>query len=263
MEETTSEAVADEQPISEPEVSEGNPETEPAEQEGHSDEAQSADEDPPQESSDGGYEKRYKDLQAEFTRRTTEQAELNKRLESYGGLETLENTLRFIQQDKDFQELIQQKSQPQEPQYDEDTKKALDIVDQRAQKVVEDIVNRQVAPWINKIREREMSGIMTKMDDAYDNWRDYRSDMAELARALPTETQMNPTYEDMEDLFVRAVRKKGDLGKIGAKFYEKNLAAKKSKSTGKPNTAAQGKMPKPSSMLEALRQASEATGVKI
>jgi hypothetical protein len=84
--------------------------------------------------------KSYKELQAEFTKRTQKQAELEaslKQLDAYGGIDNLVQSIQYMRSDPDFQKYVLSKQQKNElgvdtTDMDNETKEALGLVDKIA-----------------------------------------------------------------------------------------------------------------------------------
>ena len=72
------------------------------------------------------------------------------------------------------------------------------------------------------------------MDTKYGaEWRDMQNEMLGLAKRLPTETQDNPSFEDINDLYILALSRSGKLDEMAVRRYEKYPQGTESKITRK------------------------------
>ena len=104
---------------------------------------------------------------------------------------------------------------------------------------------------------------MKTMDTKYGaEWRDMQNEMLSLAKRLPTETQDNPSFEDINDLYILALSRSGKLDDMAVARYEKTLREQKAKSQEKPNSSV-GKpnTVKATTIQEAFAQAKASEGL--
>ena len=207
--------------------------------------------------------KSYKEIQGKFTKTSQENAEIRKQMETivkqaerYGGIEQLFNTANQLSNNPQFQEWIQR--QQMGGQYDEETMNALNLVRNIATNVVKQEIQQamktQVEPLANTYKEQNIMRLFGKMDEKYGaEWREMSAEMNESAGEFPIAKLDNPTLDDLEDLYMRALRKTGKFDDFAAKSYEKRLKDKKDKATGIPasSPAGTGKTPKPKNIHEA------------
>ena len=175
-------------------------------------------------------------------------------LDQYGGLEGITKWAEYLSNNSEFADFVKaqqdalnqpegQQSQEDLSQYDEDTRKALELVDQRAQAIADqrlaEAMAQRVDPIANKYKEENLQASISKMDETYgEDWHEARDTMAKLANELPAELQDNPNFEALDDLFWKAMRIDGKRDDFAAKLYSKKLEKAKSHSTERPASTA-------------------------
>lgn len=182
--------------------------------------------------------KSYKSIQKEYTKAQ----ETLKRLEKYGGPDQLAQWADYLSSSNEFAEWV--KSQQNRnvlgtPEVDEEQQKALDAVRKIAESIVDqrvkDLYQKEVAPLSETYKQQMLQSHFTNMDKTYgEDWHELRDVMSELSEQLPQKVQDQPTYEDIEDLYFKALRKTGKMQTYAKKMYEKELSAKKAKSVERP-----------------------------
>ena len=76
------------------------------------------------------------------------------------------------------------------------------------------------------------------MDTKYGaEWREMQNDMLSLAKKLPEAVQNNPSFDDINDLYILSLHHSGKADEMAAKRYEKSLLEQKAKSQEKPLSA--------------------------
>jgi hypothetical protein len=206
--------------------------------------------------------KSYKKLQGEYSR---VQNEIVKKFEPFGGPEQVLQWTEYLANNPDFAQWVaQQKSKTvlgvDESQLDDQTKSALKAVREIAKSVVDEEVGRirrtEIAPLNEAAKQQLIGSHFDTMDKQYGaEWHEMRDLMSELSENLPQETQDRPTFDDVEDLYFKALRKSGKLESYAAKKLQKTIAEKKGKATDKPTGAGESKPAKATSIAEAFRLA--------
>jgi len=207
--------------------------------------------------------KSYKELQTTYGK-TNEQL---KALEQFGGVDGAKQALDYIMNDPEFSSLIEARSKGEAPvqeEYDEDTRRALELVEKIADKKNQDFYSRHVAPIVEKAQRESLDKAAKDMDGKYEGWREYNQDMIELAKKEAAQgISREPNLETMEELYLKAVLKRGDFEKVAAQSYQKVLAQKKKLSTDKPESPPKGADKKPSTLMESLMAAQKKHGVSL
>jgi len=208
--------------------------------------------------------KQYKDLQREYGKLT----ETMKEFESFGGANQVLAWTRYLSANPDFAQWVtQQKSKNSlgidESQLDEQSKAALDTVRRIAKVVVDEEVGRirqhEIAPLNEQAKQSLIAAHFDKMDSAYgDEWHEMRDMMSELSEGLPETMQDQPTFEDIEDLYFKALRRSGRLESYAASKLQKRIDEKKTKATDKPVSTGQNAPARAKSIAEAFEQAKTA-----
>ena len=206
----------------------------------------------------------YKSLQAEFTK----EKGISKKFEQFGGADQVLQWTEYLARNPDFAAWITaQKTKNalgiDESTLDENSRAALDTVRKIARSVMEDEVNRirrtEIAPLTEAAKQSALESHFAKMDREYgDEWHEMRDLMSELSESLPDIVLDNPTFEDMEDLYFKALRKANKLEAYAGKKLQKQIDTKKGKATDKPGATGET-APKPAnSIKEAFEQAKQA-----
>jgi len=204
--------------------------------------------------------KSYKHLQAEFTK----EKGVSKKFEAYGGADQVLQWTQYLINNPDFANWItSQKTKNalgiDESTLDDQSKAALDAVRKIAKSVVQDEVNR-VRKEMAPISEAQSAALLethfAKMDKEYgEDWHEMRDLMSELSENLPEHTLSNPKFEDVEDLYFKALRKTGKLEAYAEKKLQKKMDNKKGKSTDKPGATGETAPKRANSIKEAFEQA--------
>jgi hypothetical protein len=190
--------------------------------------------------------KSYKELQSEFGKRneTLKQLEANiKAFDRFGGQEHMLKIANYLSSNPRFAQWIASEQQKNvlgvnESDMDEETKKAIGIVQNVAEKIadrkVREALKSEVAPIADNLREQMFDKAFNAMDKKYDNWREMQDEMADLSDEMPEKRRNNPSFDDIEGLYFEALRKTGKMDDYAAKMYERKLTDKKNKSVEKP-----------------------------
>lgn len=211
--------------------------------------------------------KSYKELQKEYSRI---QNEIVKKFEPFGGPEQVLQWTNYLANNPDFAQWVtQQKTKSalgiDENQLDDQSKAALETVRKIARQVVADEVGKirsqDIAPISEAHKQQLLESHFVKMGDKYgDDWHEMRDIMSELSEDLPESIQDRPKFEDIEDLYFKALRKTGKLNSYAEKLHKQKLTEKKSKATDKPTSASES-APRPSkSIAEAFAEAKRVHG---
>jgi hypothetical protein len=210
--------------------------------------------------------KSYKSLQAEYTRIK----EGEKRFEPYGGSDKLAQWAEYLQNNPRFAEWVKNEQGRnamgiKEGDLDEDQQKALDAVRRIAESVVDARVRQEikekVAPLSEAYKQQTLERHFSKMDELYGKeWHELRDTMSEMSEHLPEKSQDNPQFEDVEDLYFKALRKSGKFDSYAAKQHEKKIQSKKAMSSDRPSTAAGSAPIKSKSIKEAFEAAKRQHG---
>lgn len=209
----------------------------------------------------------YKELQGQFTKVSQSASDLEKIVAKFGGMDNVLQHMEFLSGNERFGDWLKGERQREltggEPgsELDEETKKALGIVENVADERINRAIHDRVDPLAEQLKGMLLEKTMGLMDDKHgDSWRKYGEDMKELSTSLPQSVQDNPSVKDMEALYYRALSETGDIEKVMRAKYEANLQDKKSKSIIPPG-APQSIAPKKSTnMAEALGNAEKLLG---
>lgn len=211
--------------------------------------------------------KSYKELQREYSK---VQNEIVKKFEPYGGAEQVLQWTNYLSNNPDFAHWVaSQKTKTalgiDESQLDDNTKAALDAVRKIAKTVVDEEVGRLRQQEIAPLNESQTQELIDRHFEAMDKkhgeeWREMQDLMSELSEALPDSIQSRPTFEDMEDLYFKALRKANKLDTYAANKLQKKINEKKGKSTDKPASAGESTPKTATSIAEAFAQAKQAHG---
>ena len=208
--------------------------------------------------------KSYKSLQSEYTKAQ----EAVKKLEKYGGPDQLVQWADYLSNNQEFANWVQSQQNKnilgvKEDEMDDATKQALDTVRKlsraEAEAIVRDVMKKEIAPLSEGYKQQIIEKHFETMDTKYGKeWHEMRDTMSELSSELPQNVQDRPTYEDMEDLYFKALRKTGKMETYAKKMYAKELESKKSKATERPSQAPQSGDKQYSSIQEAFAAAKRA-----
>src|SRR5512139_3162289 len=188
--------------------------------------------------------KSYKSLQGEYTK--VQQA--IKKLEKYGGPDQIAQWADYLQNNPRFAEWVQKEQMAKstgldDAEMDDATKKAYEtvrkIADTATDMKVRQVLQNEIAPLAEAHKQLILEKHFSTMDDKYGKeWNEMRDMMSELSEELSQRAQNNPTIDDIEDLYFKALRKSGKFDAFAAKQYQKKLTDKKAKSTDKPGSPA-------------------------
>lgn len=215
--------------------------------------------------------KAYKSLQGEYTKGQQSSKALSDSLAPYGGPEKMAQWAQYLSKNQSFANWVKSEQQKQSlgtqgdpnSEVDEDTQKALGIVNRVATQTVDRLYQDKVAPIENALKQERLEDNMSKMDEdpVYSNWRDYQDQMADIAETLPASMQDNPSQKDLQNIYWMAVRDSGNFEAVMQKSYEKMLKSKQSKSSEVPGTnSARGAHKKALTVTEAFEQAKRDSG---
>ena len=203
----------------------------------------------------------YKSLQGELGKRTESNTESEARFDRYGGADRLLGLAEELDGNPKFAEWYKEQQQAnivgdEYSDYDDDTKQALELVSRLSEAQIQKAMDAEVGPIKEAMLEQKLEATMESVSSKFDNFDDMRGTMAELASKLPAEMQSNPSAEDIEDLYWKAIRVSGKMEEYSASQYQAKLEKAKKQSSETPSQKAapskiQGKM----SMVESARAA--------
>ena len=204
----------------------------------------------------------YKALQTEFGTRNEANKATSDWLSRYGGQEQVEQWLTFMNTDEGMQNYIRERNQEQvfgQPQEEitDEQRQAQDIVKGIVQRELEAFKNSQVDPIANSYKAKLLEENMKTMDTKYGaEWRNEQTQMLDLAKRLPESIQDNPSFEDINDLYILSLSRSGKLDEMAVARYEKTLKEQKAKSQEQPiSSVGKPAAKKASTILEAFNQA--------
>jgi hypothetical protein len=208
--------------------------------------------------------KSYKNIQREYSKVMND---VVKKFEAYGGAEQVLQWAAYLQNNPEFAQFVANQRNKtalgiDESKLDDSTREALSTVRKIAKAVAEEEVSK-ISPRIAEVSEAQKKELilthMDTMDDKYgDDWHEMRELMSELSEGLPAKAQDNPTFDDFEDLYFKALRKSNKMEAYAAKQYESKLKTKQKQSTGKPQASGESAPSTAKSMMEAYLAAKEA-----
>lgn len=218
--------------------------------------------------------KSYKALQGEYTRMN----EQFKQLEKFGGPSQMVQWAEYLSNNPRFSEWVKSEQGQSalgklgidDSQLDEDGKKAYDtvrkiseaIADNIADAKVKQVLQREIAPLSEAYKQQLLEKHFENMDSKYGKeWHEMRDTMSELSENLPAQLQDRPTFEDLEDLYFKALRKAGKFDSYAAKQYQKTLTEKKQKATEKPGTTGESAPQPARTIQEAFAMAKRAHNI--
>lgn len=208
--------------------------------------------------------KSYKSMQGEYTK----QRESMKNLEAFGSPEQISQWAGYLQNNPRFADWVkteQARSAGYAEDMDEDQQKAFDVVrnltKQEVDARISEIRKNEIAPLTEKYKNQVLDGHFSSMDGKYEGWRDMKDMMGDLSESLSQQVQDNPEFEDVEDLYFKALRKSGKFDAYAAKIHENKLKEKKKQSTGeKPTDHSGSQSVKYGSMQDAYMGAKKSAG---
>lgn len=209
--------------------------------------------------------KSYKSIQSEYTKAQ----EMLKKSQKYGGVDQLVQWADYLAENQDFAKWVQEQQNRKllgakgDEAIDEDQQKALDTVRKIAQAEAErnrqELYKSEIAPIAEAYKQQMLEKHFTDMDAKHGkDWNEVRDVMAELSDELPKSVQDRPTFDVIEDLYFKALRKTGKLEAYAERVYAKKLAEKKAKATTKPAPAPQEGMKPAATIREAFEMAKRA-----
>ena len=188
--------------------------------------------------------KSYKSLQGEYTK--VQQA--IKKLERFGGPDQITQWADYLSNNPRFAEWVKKEQMQKtigvdESEMDEQTKKAYEtvrkIADSATDAKVREILQNDIAPLAEAHKQLILEKHFSTMDEKYGkDWNEMRDLMSELSEDLSQRAQNNPTIDDIEDLYYKALRKSGKMEAFMTKQSQRKLAVKKAMSTEKPGSPA-------------------------
>jgi len=205
--------------------------------------------------------KSYKSVQGEYTKNQ----QLLKQFERFGGAEQVIQWANYLGQNPDFAQWWQGQQTKNalgidESKLDPETKSAYDTVrkisEQIADTKLRQAIQQDIAPVADALKQQLLESNFKKMDEKYGaEWQELRDTMSELSEELPEKIQDRPSFDDIEDLYFKAMRKTGKFETYARKLHEKSLNVKKAKATGKPQTGGESQIQPSHSMQEAFAAA--------
>ena len=207
-------------------------------------------------------DKDYKELQREFGSRTEADKALQNRFSQYGGMETSEEMLAFLHGNPEFAKWMKDQQETRlygkpADEIDPQTKEAMELVKKIAGEEIDKAMKEQVDPLASSYKEGLLKTNMAKMNDKYPQWMELKDTMANLGETLPESIQDNPSFKDLESLYIRALVEDGKINDFGKNIYEKDLQSAKAKNVAKPSSAKKGTPGNAKSMKEAYKMAKE------
>ena len=207
-------------------------------------------------------DKDYKELQREFGSRTDADKALQERFKNFGGIDASQEMLAYLSNNPAFAEFLKHEQDSRmygkpADEVDPQTKEAMDIVKRISNEEIDKAMREQVDPIASSYKEGLLAQNMGKMTDKYPDWMEMKDTMATIAESMPPNMQDNPSFNDLESLYVRALVDTGKIADFGKGIYEGELNAAKAKSVDKPSVAKKGISGNAKSMQEAYRMAKE------
>lgn len=206
--------------------------------------------------------KSYKSLQSEYTKTKEAMKGIQTSLDAYGGVENISKWAEYLSSNPRFAEWVEAERKAQlfgvknPTNVSDEEKRAMEIVQRIADERIQAAMREKVEPIANQYKDKMLAETFVSMDRKYPDWREMREVMSEIGAALPREIQDNPTLDNIEDLYWKALRQSGKIEQVMTKMYENNLRQKKSAATIKPTaTAGAATMPAPKTIKEAFEQA--------
>ena len=224
--------------------------------------------------------KSYKEIQRAYTQSTTHARELEERLESmerqssqYGGVDKMAEMIQYATSNPEISEAIKRVQQQEIAgvnvnEMDDEGKKAVEMVEKIAQSIVDKSLQSyqtsEIDPIVDSHRVDRVEKLMGQMDDKYgDRWADSLDAMKKVSESLPRNVLINPSFDDMEDLFFKALRTEGRFDEFMGETYQEQVKEKRQRSVSKPRTTSSSspKGSKPKDMFEAATRAAKRMGI--
>ena len=224
--------------------------------------------------------KSYKELQRVYTQgqqrlkdMENQLSEIERAASQYGGVDRMSEMIQCATTNPEIAAAIQKVQQTQGTginmdELDDQGKKALELVDKIVENKLasrlQEYQTHEIDPIVDAHRVDRVEKLMGQMDDKYgDRWGDSLEAMKTLSEDMPRNVLVNPSFDDMEDLFFKALRTEGRFDEFMGETYQQTIQEKKRRSVSKPKTTASS-MPtgsKPSNMFEAAEIAAKKMGM--
>ena len=224
--------------------------------------------------------KSYKELQRVYTQGQQrlkdmegQLSEIERAASQYGGVDRMSEMIQYATTNPEIAAAIQKVQQTQGTginmdELDDQGKKALELVDKIVENKLasrlQEYQTHEIDPIVDAHRVDRVEKLMGQMDDKYgDRWGDSLEAMKTLSEDMPRNVLVNPSFDDMEDLFFKALRTEGRFDEFMGETYQQTIQEKKRRSVSKPKTTASS-MPtgsKPSNMFEAAEIAAKKMGI--
>jgi len=209
----------------------------------------------------------YKSLQTELGKRTESMKELQSKFntfEKYGGIDNVIKWTQSLSENPRFAEWIKAEQNRDslgfdESELDDETKKAISLVEKIADMRIGEVLKNKVEPLAESYKQKILQENLSALEKKYPDWREVQTTMYEIAQKMPASVQDNPSLEDLEDLYWKALRHSNKLEEMQVRSYKKKLEAIKKSSTDKPAVAGEGKSLDANTMAEAFAAAKRAT----
>ena len=176
--------------------------------------------------------------------------------QTYGGVEGAVRALDLVKTSPEYQavtqRLINGKGGEQEdkevddPNIDPALKKAHDVIDKRAEKVLdrkikqlEAKIESSIKPLSDSFHQTKLETINEKMESIYGKeiYKGVEKEMNGVLKDYPANYLDNPSFKKVDDLFHTALRRAGKAEKFYSKQTQDKIKGKKEKSTGSPGTS--------------------------
>ena len=224
--------------------------------------------------------KSYKELQRVYTQgqqrlkdMENQLSEIERAASQYGGVDRMSEMIQYATTNPEIAAAIQKVQQTQGTginmdELDDQGKKALELVDKIVENKLasrlQEYQTHEIDPIVDAHRVDRVEKLMGQMDDKYgERWGDSLEAMKTLSEDMPRNVLVNPSFDDMEDLFFKALRTEGRFDEFMGETYQQTIQEKKRRSVSKPKTTASS-MPtgsKPSNMFEAAEIAAKKMGM--
>ncbi len=200
------------------------------------------------------FKKDYGELQPKFTEVSQQNAKMKEAIQliqqqsaQFGGIDQMFQWAQGVQANPNYQQFLKQQ------QYeaagitgpvDDETRQAFDtvqsIASQSAKQQVQELLKKHIEPVINHQRRETINSHFDKMDSAEPGWKEMLPQMINSAGGMALNKQENPTFKDVQDLYIRTLQDAGKFDEYVVKKYNSILAIKKKLSTPKPAPASNG-----------------------
>ena len=184
----------------------------------------------------------YKSLQTEYGKNNESLNDLMGKFEKFGGVDQLLQWADYLDTNEDFAKWVEGQNNQNEvnlDNYDDETKKAIELVQKMSQAEVQKALQNEVAPLREHLIEQQLQANVEILEDKYgDSFNELRDTMSKLSRDLPDSIQDSASIEVLEDLYWKAMRTSGKFDDYAAKVYQAKLEKVKAQSTEKPTQKA-------------------------